>query len=142
MNMPTNTSSHIWAALVLGLLSAGCERASIVAPEQLAPTLTDIQATIFDTNCAVSGCHAGASPQLGQDLSAGQSFSNIVGVQSVERSNLARIEPGDPENSYLFKKLRGDADIVGAQMPLGRAALSQEQIDLVRDWILDGALDN
>lgn len=134
--------SGLWTLIWFGLALMGCERAELVEPDQLEPTLTDIQATIFDLNCALSGCHAGANPQLGQDLSDGQAFANIVNVQSVERPDLMRVRPGDPENSYLLKKIRGDADIVGARMPLGRSPLSQEQINLVRDWIMEGALDN
>ena len=128
--------------LFLCVITTGCERAQLLEPEMLAPTLTDIQTNIFDTNCALSGCHAGARPQLDLNLSTGQSFSNIVNVPSIEEEDLLRIDPGDPEASYLFKKIRGDSDIVGAQMPLGRAALSDAQINLIRDWILDGAQNN
>lgn len=125
-----------------GIAFSGCERASLVDSDELQPTLTDIQANIFDTSCALSGCHGNASPQLGQDLSAGQSFTNIVNVPSVEQPALLRINPGDPEGSYLFRKIRGDANIAGARMPLGRSPLTDEQIELIENWILDGALDN
>ncbi|MFK7843775.1 MAG: cytochrome c [Rhodothermales bacterium] len=136
-------TKYVFVSLALcGIVFSGCERASLVDSDELQPTLTDIQANIFDTSCALSGCHGNASPQLGQDLSAGQSFSNIVNVPSVEQPSLLRVKPGDPEDSYLFRKIRGDANIAGAQMPLGRSPLSAEQIALVESWILDGALDN
>ena len=130
--------------LFLSLIVLGCERAGPLEddPDTNNPTLSQIQTRIFDTNCALSGCHAGGTPQLGLDLSAGSSFSNIVNVASVEQSSLMRIAPGDPENSYLLQKIRGDMGISGARMPLGRSALSDEDIELVRQWIADGAMDN
>ena len=124
------------------IVLVGCERAGpLEETGEAEATLTTIQSRIFDTNCALSGCHAGSSPQLGLSLEDGQSFSNIVNVQSDE-TNLLRVNPGNPEQSYLLRKVRGDADIVGARMPLGRADLSDENIELIRQWIEDGAEDN
>ena len=56
-------------------------------------------------------------PPGGLDLSANLAFSNIVNTASTQRPELDRIEPFDPERSYLIKKLRGDADIEGGRMP-------------------------
>ena len=52
--------------------------------------------------------------------------------------NLKRVDPGYPEGSYLLKKLRGDSDILNSQMPLG-SVLSDEQIEMIREWIAGGA---
>ena len=104
-------------------------------------TLATLQTEIFTPSCAVSGCHAGASPQQGMNLSAGQTFSNIVGVKSNESPGLNRVEPGDPDNSYLVHKVEGTAS-VGGRMPLGGAALSNEKIQKLRQWITDGAKDD
>lgn len=138
--MKTTAYSYYFVFIIL-CVCAGCERAELLEVSNEA-TLSNIQATIFDTNCALSGCHAGSDAQLDQNLSAGQSFSNIVNVRSVERSDLFRVEPGNPDDSYLFMKIIGDPDIVGARMPLGRAALSDQQIEIVREWIANGAEDN
>jgi len=48
------------------------------------------------------------------------------------------VAPGDPDNSYLVQKVEGTA-AVGSQMPLGGPALSQSQINDIRQWIQDGA---
>ena len=45
----------------------------------------------------------------------------------------------DPDNSYLIQKLENDPDIVGLVMPPG-VPLQQTDIDVIRQWILDGAL--
>lgn len=131
------------ALLLMALFVTGCERAGPLEEDTPASaTLSAIQVRIFDTSCAVSGCHAGSNPQLGMSLEAGQAFASIVNVPSVERADLLRIDPGNPDDSYLLKKIRGDGDIVGMRMPLGRSNLSADDIELVRQWIQDGALDN
>ncbi len=123
-------------------LAAGCEHADPLDPNRIDPTLSSIQANIFNLNCTFSGCHAGPNPQQGQDLSAGQAHANIVNVRSMENANLFRVAPGDPDNSYLVWKIEGRDGIVGVQMPRGRAPLPPEAIAAIRQWIADGAQDN
>lgn len=103
----------------------------------LAATLESIQANIFDTSCTV--CHSGAAAPLGLRLDAGNSFVNLVGVSSRQVGSLLRVEPGDPDRSYLVRKLEGTA-AEGEQMPLGGPPVPQASIDFVRQWISDGAL--
>jgi hypothetical protein len=62
-----------------------------------------------------------------------------VGVSSVEVSSLRRVNPGNPNDSYLVQKLEGSA-AVGARMPFGGPYLDAATIALVRQWIADGAL--
>ena len=124
------------------VLAAGCEHADPLDPNRIEPTLSSIQMNIFNLNCAFSGCHGGATPQLGLNLSAGQVRATTVNVQSVENANLFRIAPGDPDNSYLVWKIEGRPEIAGERMPRGRAPLPQDQINAIRQWIADGALDN
>jgi hypothetical protein len=100
---------------------------------------------IFTANCALSGCHAGASPQLGQNLSPGRAYASIVGVPSQEVPALDRVEPGNPDDSYLVHKIEGTAAAVGGvdtRMPLGLGPLPQPDIDLIRAWIAAGAPNN
>jgi len=61
-------------------------------------------------------------------------------VPSGEVPTLLRVEPGNPDDSYLVQKIEGTAS-VGAQMPLGGPALSDEQVAAIRQWITDGALE-
>lgn len=128
--------------LGIALLLAGCEHAETLGPEPPAePTLAAVQERVFSRSCALSGCHVGPSAPLGLDLSAGQAFGNTVGVRSLERPDLFRIEPGAPDASYLVMKVEGAPDIVGARMPLGREPLTDEQTGLLRDWIEGGAAE-
>jgi hypothetical protein len=100
------------------------------------PTLEALQANLFNPFCIT--CHAGAAAPLGLRLDAGNSFNNLVGVQS-RQTGLLRVEPGKPENSYLIRKLEGTAS-EGGRMPLGGPPLPQSTIDFARQWITDGAL--
>lgn len=100
---------------------------------------------IFTASCAFAGgCHAGAEPQRGMNLSAGQAYANTVNVASSEVPRLLRIQPGNPDSSYLVLKIEGNAGLVGdfgARMPLG-GQLTQEEIATVREWVMSGAPNN
>jgi len=106
----------------------------------LQPTLTSIQDNVFTPLCA--GCHSGPpGPNLpaGQDLSsANASFTNLVGVPSIQDPSTLRVAVDDANNSYLIQKLEGTATI-GGQMPLGGPFLDQSTLDVIREWIDRGA---
>lgn len=104
------------------------------------PANTDfqqIQATIFTPVC--TACHVGANAPVGLRLDEGNSYALLVNVASAEVPGLLRVNPGNPDASYLVQKIQGNA-AVGARMPAnGPPFLSQTQIDLVRRWIAAGA---
>ncbi len=101
----------------------------------LAVDINDVQTQVFSSSCALSGCHNGTSTP---NLSNGLSYNNIVGVASTQ-SSLNLIEPFQPDSSYLVRKIEGSG--TGSQMPIG-SALSASQIQLVRDWVTEGALQD
>ncbi|HWJ34293.1 MAG TPA: TIGR03118 family protein [Steroidobacteraceae bacterium] len=120
---------------------------SVANTVQAPVTLAQLQTQIFTPIC--SGCHTGSGSTLPgvQNLTAGNTFSNIVNVPSVEQPNLLRIKPSDPTNSYLIQKIEGAAGITGSRMPFGCGAasnpcLDQATIDLVKTWVSQGALNN
>ncbi|MFQ5982916.1 MAG: hypothetical protein ACE5KS_06035, partial [Woeseiaceae bacterium] len=55
-------------------------------------------------------------------------------------AGIQRVNPGNPNNSYLIQKLEGTA-ATGGQMPPG-GALPQSDINVIRQWITDGAIDD
>lgn len=111
------------------------------APPPPAATFTEIQNTIFTPSCATVGCHSGSNPPDGLNLSAGVAYADIVNVAAVQMPSLLLIEPGDPDDSYLVRKIQGTG-IVANRMPLNASPLTQQQIDLVRQWVSDGAPNN
>ncbi len=107
----------------------------------LGANFSQIQANVFTPTCAITGCHFGAGAPQGLRLDAASSFALLVGVASMEQSSVLRVAPGDPDNSYLIQKLEGSASS-GQQMPLNAPALPQPTIDVIRQWISDGAIDD
>ena len=103
------------------------------------PTLTSIQANVFSQIC--TDCHIGASAPEGLRLEDGMSYGMTVNVASSQVPSLDRIEPGDPDNSYLIQKIEGTA-ASGQRMPRGGPYLSDDVINAIRQWVTDGAADN
>ena len=99
-------------------------------------TLARLSEEIFTPKCATSGCHGGNNPAANLSLKA-EDIAQILGVSSVARPDYQLIAPGDPVNSYLLMKVRGDEGIAGDRMPPA-GALEAEQIDLVEEWVEDG----
>ncbi len=146
---------RLLAALLAGLALNACSGGSGVGLDQSGrPTTGDassgntppttgsasfesIQDSVFTPICTV--CHAGGSAPLGLKLDAANAYAMLVGVSSVQVPGIARVAPGDPDNSYLIQKLEGTA-ASGGQMPLGGPPLSADNIELIRRWIIDGAL--
>jgi hypothetical protein len=104
------------------------------------PTYTNIQKNVFSSICIE--CHVGALAPEGLRLDDQNAYDNLVGIKSVEQSDLFRVAPGSPDASYIIRKLEGGPNITGGQMPLNRPALSQETINAIRVWISQGAPRN
>jgi hypothetical protein len=109
-------------------------------PVGFGPDFSAIQANVFTPDCATAGCHSGANPPAGLNLEAANSYAMLVGIQSSQDGTLQRVEPGSPANSYLIRKLEGTAS-VGQTMP-PTTPLPQSEIDVIRQWISDGATDD
>jgi hypothetical protein len=131
------------AALLL-FAAAGCGSgrtiggtAAVVPPTGVDFT-TQIQ-PIFTNNCALSGCHASGSASGGMVLDPGQAYANLVNVTSSEVAPDKRVVPGNSAASYIIEKLTHTAPRSGERMPLGGDPLPDDQINLIRTWIDEGA---
>ncbi|HTV19205.1 MAG TPA: hypothetical protein VMG12_11055 [Polyangiaceae bacterium] len=86
-------------------------------------------------------CHYDGSPN---PLNLSKPFDPVEGLVNVParyRGDMVRVLPGNPEESLLILKVRAqrpEGDI-GAQMPYSYPALTDRQIDVVRQWIAEGA---
>lgn len=97
-----------------------------------------IQDNVFTPIC--TKCHIGASAPQGLQLDATHSYAMLVGVASAEQPAVLRVAPGDPDSSYIIRKLQGTPGISGVQMPAnGPPYLPQSTIDVIRQWITNGA---
>ena len=50
------------------------------------------------------------------------------------------VEPLEPDNSYIVRKVEGTGN--GSRMPFGQPPLSTANIDLLRQWIAEGAVED
>lgn len=97
------------------------------------PTFASIYAEILSARCGGDGCHDTGAPG-GVDLrSQTAAFETIA----------ARVVAGDPDGSGFYRRL-DPALCTGTckTMPLGRAALTAEELGRIRTWISEGAVDN
>lgn len=104
----------------------------------LLPTFDSIQMNVFTIDCAKSGCHGGASAQFGLRLDPGFAYGNLVNVASPRDANQIRVIPGNPGDSFIVHKIEG-TQTLGDRMPQGGPYLPQSTIDVIRQWIANGA---
>ena len=108
--------------LMLVVFFLGMGSQSLAAPQGLAQDAYDI----FERSCF--SCHG---PE-----------GIYKAVLLIEHSALIKeggpVVPGDPDASRLYKRIRGEG---GPQMPLGGPPLPDAEIETIKNWILDGALD-
>ena len=102
-----------------------------------APTFAEVRDDIFVPSCGFGTCHGSAAGGL--QLDGDSVAADLIGAPSRGAAGEILVVVGDPDNSYLIKKLE-DAGIEGDPMPPG-APLAADRIEVVRAWIAGGALD-
>jgi hypothetical protein len=138
------------AVLLVAFAGVGCDEklSDITGPSpNLEPTFASIQRDIFGARDlagrqACTDCHSdqGRNPSGGLVLLDGRSYDGLVGRASSGKPGETRVIPGDPDRSYLVKKLEGAPDIAGVRMPRGTGPfLTQGQMLVIRRWIQQGA---
>lgn len=88
---------------------------------------------IFSSNCVA--CHGGTS---GVTLSSYQATMNSVGHQY----GMNVVIPENPDGSPIVDKISSDNPQHGVRMPEGGPYLSVDEIDAIRQWIEEGALES
>ncbi len=97
-----------------------CDNDVISFQDQVLPILV--------ANCAYSGCHDAQSHREGIVL---ESYSQVR----------SRVRPGNPNNSKIYRSItenQGDDDFMP---PPPASPLSASDINIIRNWILQGAED-
>lgn len=96
-----------------------------------------IQKEIFNTTCIQ--CHGGnGHAASGLDLLAGNSFRNLIGVQSRKIPDIERVTPGNSSESELFLILGSE---ISADWNYDHSVevVRPEKLDFIRNWIDGGA---
>ncbi len=127
-------------SLVLSLAACGSKE-----PEAaLEPTLDAIQARVFEPSCALTGCHSALDSAGEVDLStADASYASLVDVRATNAAARAvqsmRVKPGDPERSFLRRKMDRPGADEGDTMPPGAPPIEAQHRAAITEWIARGA---
>lgn len=117
----------------------------------LTPNFASIQRDIFAAsdasgrlaciNCHVAGGAANGTGLFLNDPAA--AYASLVGRESRLKPGERLVIPGDPDNSYLVRKLEGGPNINGLRMPRNTGPfLTEGQMIVIRRWIKEGAANN
>ncbi len=88
---------------------------------------------VFSNHCI--GCHRdNTTNNGGLNLTAGNSFAQLVNQPSLFVPGLKLVDPGNPNRSYLFEKINRATPQQGARMRPSDAMAPADQA-IVRDWI-------
>ena len=154
----------VFALSVSVTLSLGCGSGAPPAANSFTKVYTEvIQPTCANDYChyyGVAGANALTPGNSGLDMSSKvRAYWNLVGQPCIGTSCNQiglRVVPGDPDKSVMYQKLFPAPTLTcGAQMPadinaflangvvqFSGTALLQEDQDLIRNWIQDGAQNN
>lgn len=114
-------------------------------PGELRPSSTvsfkgQILPLLQRAGCSLSSCHGGPFPPSNYDL---RTYEGIFGEGVQARSlQTCDVTPGNPDASYLMEKILGSPRIGGRMPSSPLPMLSEDEIDLIRTWILEGAGDD
>ncbi len=112
------------------LLAAGISLGLVMpltAAAQEAPDWSHV-GKLFEERCTM--CHSGEAPPLGLRL------NTYEGARKGSQDGPVLI-PGDPENSELVRRIRGESE---PRMPFGLPPLAPEEIAMIERWVSEGLL--
>jgi hypothetical protein len=125
--------------LLIAVLFSGCGATVPEVPEDESVSYSAHLEPLVIAHCL--GCHASEEPKAKLVLESGEGYGRLVGRRSVQVPEMALVEPGDPDASYLWLKLQHRAP-EGKGMPrtlTGTKKLRPAELELYRRWIEDGA---
>lgn len=124
-----------------------CEDTPADALASLEPTLTNVAGNVFVPACSFSSCHGTGGAAAGLSFQ-GDLHADLLGHSVIANTDLPLIDPGNPEGSWLYRRisqcdpLDDDGNPV-THMPLNAPfLLDPGLVATVRDWIAAGAPDN
>lgn len=139
----------------LAVVAVACAPASTSDTSCVAATPTNVEASgsaksaqgVFANNCALGGCHLGASPAANLPLAfnSTDAMQTLLSARSSENPSMKLIAPSDPSSSWLVRKIDGDfcgidctgSTGCGARMPF--APLKPSDRDAIVAWVAKGA---
>lgn len=117
----------------------------------LSPSFVSIQRDIFAApdssgRPACITCHIAGGAAAGTGLflnDPATAYASLVGRGSRLKPGETLVIPGDPDGSYIVRKLEGGPNINGLRMPRTTGPfLTEGQMIVIRRWIKEGAANN
>jgi hypothetical protein len=105
---------------------SSCRHEPVLLPDTQAVCFQDQILPVINSNCAVSGCH---------DASSEESLNNYNNIMKF-------ITPGKPNQSKIYKLITTTSVFSEFMPPSPSNPLTQDQIDAISIWILQGAENN
>lgn len=126
--------------LIIALSMLGCGGGGGDTPTSPTQTPANVSFSasiqpIFNSSCTTN-CHSSGGTASFLLLSRG----NLVDQPSTRSGGGTLVIPGNSSNSILYKRISGTS--VGTQMPQLSTPLSQNEQQLIKVWIDEGAKDN
>lgn len=136
---------HLLLFSILAITMASCQHDPIEVPPVTPPVVLEPRDSgkvyfvndvlpVLRSACGVSGCHEGNSPAVFIDLT---SYDAVMNSKVLDEHI---VNPGKPNDSKLYRVLKG-LDFI-PMPPLYNFQISDKQKVMIRDWILQGALNN
>ena len=129
----------LWCAVAAMALASGCKDennpidgdspSNIIFPISGVSYAVHVQ-PLFNQTCALTGCHGDGSQS---------SILRLTNYDNLMYGGALVIVRNQPDQSTLVMRIEGR---IGERMPLNRRALNQNQINGIRAWIGEGALNN
>lgn len=132
--------------LLLLFGSCGKDNSPVGESPRVLPHLSSIQQEVFNLSCALPSCHGSSGNRGRLILDEGKSHANLVDVfpenDAARAAGYRRVVPFKPDSSFLVIKLVDPAPEFGTPMPQSGGRLPEETIEVIREWIRRGALND
>ena len=130
---------------IFAIVSCEKDEGPIRIPPDLGPKYTvsfskDVQPIFEKGPLQCTACH----PPSGYfSLMPLEAYNDLVNIIAAGYAPAIRVIPGDTTNSVLWNKIRNVGGIFGIGMPPPpTGGLSDEDIETIGIWIMEGAVDN
>ncbi len=108
------------------------------------PALGLLRRDMFLPSCSFNACHGPETPAAGLDLASAGLRERLLAHRPTGRTDLPLVAPGDPEGSWLYRKVSRCVPADGeSHMPLNNPTLLDPAlVARLRDWIAAGSPDD
>jgi len=112
--------------LIATIAFVSCRHEPVLLPDTPTVCFQNQVFPLINSNCAISGCHDASSEASLSD------YNSIIGY----------VTPGKPNKSKIYELITTTSPLREFMPPSPQSPLTQDQIDIISIWILQGAINN